>query len=598
VNWQQFRAIVWLRWRLSRNQFIRGGQFNAFLSVFFMAVMFLLAAGLTVGAAIGGWFLGTAKQVPAPILLLVWDGAVFLFLVFWFSGLMVEIQRSESVDLEKLLRLPVTLQQVFVFNFAASHFTPSIIILVPPFLGLCLGLALGGGWLLALIAPVLLTFIFAVSSWTYCLRGWLAALMVNKRRRRAVLVWITIVFVLLAQTPNLVFNSHYFRNWAHPKSSAVKSRNGASQNKGKEEFILPEPVLQAHLALPPGWIGYSAMSLRERNAFPAVATTVGAFLIGVLGLMRAYRVTLRFYLGAEAVSKRHAHEASSHGRQLAQEPVPQGQRGLTSPAAPLLVERTIPWLRDDTAALALATLRSILRAPELKMALIMPIVMGAVMMSIYFKRPRAAIPESFSGFITAAAVAAAAFSLVPTMSNIFGLDRNGFRTLVLLPTERRKILLAKNLAVFPLLGAVSVGLLVMVKVMLQLPWLGLVAGLLQAPAAFLLFSLLCNQVSILAPYRLAQGTLQAKKPKAIIFVAVFASFFVLPFIMIPILIPAGLQLIASGLDWPSWVPVNVLATLAVLAGAIWLYAGLLPSQGRLLQKREQKILKEVTEEIE
>lgn len=597
MNWQQFRAIVWLRWRLSRNQFIRGGQLNAVLSIIFTVIMLLIAAGLTLGATIGGWCLGTATQVPPPVLLLVWDGAMFLFLVFWFSGLMVEIQRSESVDLEKLLRLPVTLQQVFVFNFAASHFTPSIIILLPPFLGLCLGLALGGGWLLALIAPVLLTFIFAVSSWTYCLRGWLAALMVNKRRRRAVLVWITIVFVVLAQTPNLFFNSHYFRNWTRSKSSAGNSRNGSAGNKAKQEFALPEPILEAHLALPPGWVGYSAMALKARNSFPAVATTAAGFLIGVLGLMRAYRLTLRFYTGAESISKSVFKEASGRGQaaQISAAPAP---RGPPSAAKPLMVERTIPWLRDDTAGLALATLRSILRAPELKMALIMPIVIGAVMLSMYFKRPRGAIPESLTGFITAAAVAAAAFSLVPTMSNIFGLDRNGFRTLILLPTERRKILLAKNLAVFPLLGAVSVGLLVMLKLMLGLPWLGLVAGLLQAPAAFLLFSLLCNQVSILAPYRLAQGTLQAKKPKAVVFLAVFGSFIVLPFIMIPILIPAGLQLIATGLDWPSWIPINVLATLAVLAGAVWLYAGLLPSQGRLLQKREQKILKEVTEEIE
>jgi hypothetical protein len=509
---------------------------------------------------------------------------------------MVEIQRSESVDLEKLLRLPVTLQQVFVFNFAASHFTPSIIILVPAFLGFSLGMALGGGWLLALIAPVLLAFIFAVSSWTYCLRGWLAALMVNKRRRRAVLVWITIVFVVLAQTPNLVFNSRYFRNWAHPKSSTGKSRNGAARNKAKEDFVLPEPVLEAHLALPPGWVGYSAMALKERNAFPALTTTAAGFLIGVLGLMRAYRVTLRFYLGAEAVSKRAT--PNSGGHQSAQTSTSPDPRGLTSVGKPLLVERTIPWLRDDTAGLALATLRSILRAPELKMALIMPIVMGAVMLSLYFKRPRGAIPESLTGFITAGAIAAALFSLAPTMSNIFGLDRNGFRTLILLPTERRRILLAKNLAVLPLLGTVSLGLLVMLKLILGLPWLTLAAGLLQAPAAFLLFSLLCNQVSILAPYRLAQGTLQAKKPKAIVFVAVFASFIVLPFILVPILIPSGLQLIANGLDWPAWIPVNVLATLAVLAGAAWLYAGLLPSQGRLLQKREQKILREVTEEIE
>jgi hypothetical protein len=62
--------------------------------------------------------------------------------------------------------------------------------------------------------------------------------------------------------------------------------------------------------------------------------------------------------------------------------------------------------------------------------------------------------------------------------------------------------------------------------------------------------------------------------------------------------PPGLQLLAAGLEWPAWLPANLLATIAVLAGAIWLYRGLLPIQGRLLQRREQTILREVTEEIE
>ena len=73
---------------------------------------------------------------------------------------------------------------------------------------------------------------------------------------------------------------------------------------------------------------------------------------------------------------------------------------------------------------------------------------------------------------------------------------------------------------------------------------------------------------------------------------------VVPLILLPILIPAGLQLIATGLEWPAWIPFNLLATAAVLAGTVWLYLGVLPIQGRLLQRREQKILREVTEEIE
>jgi hypothetical protein len=47
-----------------------------------------------------------------------------------------------------------------------------------------------------------------------------------------------------------------------------------------------------------------------------------------------------------------------------------------------------------------------------------------------------------------------------------------------------------------------------------------------------------------------------------------------------------------------WLPVNLVATLGLLAATGGLYALLLPSEGRLLARREQKILQEVTEEVE
>ena len=77
-----------------------------------------------------------------------------------------------------------------------------------------------------LLLPLVLGFVFMITAWTYCLRGWLAALMVNKRRRRTVIVWVTMVFVLLCQLPNLVFNSSLFRQ-------QMKSAETASREHGK-----------------------------------------------------------------------------------------------------------------------------------------------------------------------------------------------------------------------------------------------------------------------------------------------------------------------------------------------------------------------------
>src|SRR5947207_11255465 len=115
MNWEQLGAILWVRWRLTRNQFTRGGQLNAVLSVFIVAMLAIVGGAL----GIAGILLGSLVVADATpqVLLLIWDGIIFGFLLFWFSGLMVEIQRSESIDVSKLLHLPITLPQVFCLNY-------------------------------------------------------------------------------------------------------------------------------------------------------------------------------------------------------------------------------------------------------------------------------------------------------------------------------------------------------------------------------------------------------------------------------------------------------------------------------------------------
>jgi hypothetical protein len=237
----------------------------------------------------------------------------------------------------------------------------------------------------------------------------------------------------------------------------------------------------------------------------------------------------------------------------------------------------------------------------MKMALVMPAVMVIAMLSAGF-RIRSSAPsagETWTYFATTGVIAMMSFSLAPTMSNVFGLDRDGFRALVLLPSKREKILLAKNLAFVPFAAGVAVVALLVAKIMLGLPWETFAIGLLQWPAAFMLFSTICNFFSILLPYRLAEGTLQAQKPRAVVFVAGFGAMMVAPpVIMVPIMIPPGLKLLFSTMNWLPWLPVGTLAGLAIFAATAWLYRVLLPLQGRLLHRREQRVLREVTADAE
>jgi hypothetical protein len=224
--------------------------------------------------------------------------------------------------------------------------------------------------------------------------------------------------------------------------------------------------------------------------------------------------------------------------------------------------------------------------------------MSVLMSSMFFTRAKHAPTGGWTAFLATGAAVFAIFCMAPTMANVFGLDRNGFRALVLLPTRRHYILLAKNLAFFPFVAAIAVLLIILVTVLMRLPWDAVLMGLVQTPTAFLLFSLLCNLAAILAPYRMAAGSLQAKKPKAVVFLVMLVNMLLLPMVAPVLLIPPGLQLLFSSQTWVPWLPVNLISAIILLAIVGWAYRWLLPFEGRLLQRREQNILREVTEETE
>jgi hypothetical protein len=541
-----------------------------------------------VAAAIGGFVGGLAAGLKAsgPVVLLVWDGVVFLFFMTWVIGLMVEIQRSESVDLTKLMHLPVKLSQAFVFNYFVSHLTPSLVVMLPGILALSIGMALAGGFRFALLPLLALGFVFCVTAWTYCLRGWLAALMINKRRRRAVLVWLSVGMVLMGQLPNIVNSVFFSRARRLNAQPANPAPGGAASGESKVNNFLPATFVRVHAFIPICWPGIAALKMKDGYVGAPAAATGAFWVLGALGLMRAYRMTIRFYQGADG---------GEGARAFAPRSPPATRR--------MLVEREMPWLDEETAALALATLRSHLRAPEVKMAIIVPIVVAAAVSSGIFINLRHGLDVNAYAWISCplALIAAVSFALLAgagIMGNQFGQDRDGFRGLMLLPARRERILFAKNLAFVPFVMAAMLVNLVLVWFFLRPAWNVLLTGILQAPTAILLSAPLFNLTSILVPYRMATGTLQAKKPKAVVLLAVFGLMFAAPMALSPLLIAPGVGVLFGRMGWLPGVPVDLLLAAVTLAAAALIYRLLLPAEGRLLHRREQAILREVTEETE
>src|ERR1017187_2405132 len=441
MNWDQLKTILWLRWRLMRNQARRGG---GVLGAIFGVVIGVSALGLGaacfVGGLLGGLF-GLADKPPL-IVMLVWLAVTLFCLFFWVIGLVTELQRSEMIDLQKLMHLPVALGQMFTINYLVSHFSMSIVVRTPLIFGLGLGLAIARGPLMILMIPLAMSMVFMITAWTYCLRGWLATLMSNPRRRRTVIMWITRSCLRLVQGQNL-----YFNVLRHNPSSSHKSMNGpeaqryyAAKNAAQQGMF--NNLIAAQGFIPPLWVPVGAQELSGGNPLPALLGTLGCAGLAALGLRRAYRGTVRFYQGD--TGGKAAVKIAGEAKRISKP----RDKSKTD-----FLERSIPFAPEQSAALALATLRSLLRAPEVKMAWATSFIVTIVLGLMFFLRATAKLPDAVIPFFATGSVIFPVFFLAQFFGNQFGFDRDGFRALMLSPADRRLILLGKNLATLPV-GAV------------------------------------------------------------------------------------------------------------------------------------------------
>jgi ABC-2 type transport system permease protein len=266
------------------------------------------------------------------------------------------------------------------------------------------------------------------------------------------------------------------------------------------------------------------------------------------------------------------------------------------------LERSIPFVPEQSAALALATLRSLLRAPEVKMAwgtsLIVTIIIG---FDILFARNTTNLPDAAKPFIATVAVVFPVFFLAQFFGNLFGFDRDGFRALMLSPADRRLILLGKNLAGLP------VGIAVRRAARsrsppsrLHLPPLSTVLATLFQLASLLLMAGRCRQPA-LHPCALPHPARHDEADQAARPGDAGADF-------LPNAVSHGhacrcllgplLEFLWHHFDWPNFVPVNLIASALFCGLMAVVYRQTLAPFGRLLQRREPKILGAITVEVE
>ncbi len=603
-------TFLWLRWRLLVNQFTRGGRANQIALILAgvligPSIIFAMVASFPIGA-------GLLSQASPLVMMLVWDGIVFVFLMFWMIGLLTELQRSESLSLEKFLHLPVSLWGVFALNYLSSLFSLTLMILGPTMLGLILGLTWALGPAMLTLLPLAAAFVFMVTTVTYQFQGWLATLMQDKRRRRTVIVVVTLLFVLVFQLPNVIIMQHPWepsaedtkiyqaelaelegKRMAKEIDPAEYTRRHAEIERRQAERVrdklthtwdmVQRVAWPLNAILPICWLPLGAYGIMEGDPLPAILGIAGMTLVGGASFWRAYVTTLRFYTGG----------FTGGAKPAPIEPVATGP--LTRSAGMLAWK--LPWISEQSAGIALACLRSLTRAPEAKMLLLTPLIMAFVFGGVFI-RGQVEMPTLARPLLGFAAISMVMFTLVQFVGNQFGFDRGGFRIFVLSPTPRSEILLGKNLAVMPIAFALTLLLLAFVEFFQPLRWDHLLAVLSQFVSMYLLYCMAANLLSIFAPLAIAAGTM---KPTSVRLLPIFlhmAFVFVMPFVLAPALLPLAVEAIVVHETGVEYWMINLPLSLVECGGILLLYRVVLRGEGRLLEMWEQRILELVTSKAE
>jgi hypothetical protein len=610
VNWEHLKAIAWLRWRLSRNQWERAGFVNGVLmTILTVGLLMLAGSSFFLALVLGVLYLPKASPLH---LMYVWDGLVGLFVFGWVISLLTNIQRSELLSLDKFLHLPMTLRTAFVMNYLTTFLSLNVICILPCAIGLSLASAYSHGPQMLLTIPLVLAFIVMMTAFTYWIQGWIASLASNKRRQRSVIAAFTTFFIIICFLPSVIIqysvhSSSQARRASHTEQIKLreelkqsdmpkvdqqralqvatdKMKKRLEEDSAKTAVWIERSSILANKLIPIGWLPTGAEQLANRRVWPAGLCFLGSMMIGSMLLWRAYLATMKMYTRqASAQSVRSIKESER----------------ASSPPSTQWMERQVPWVSEQTSAVAISSLLGFIRAPESKMLLLAPAMFCVMFIggtSIY-KVP--AIPVGLQPFAMQAGVGLLAFMLVLMACNVFGMDRAAFRSYVLMPICRRKILIGKNLAVIPVF-LLMVGMVGFSVVYLTpISFLHCIAGLLQSAIVFLGISCLGNWISILFP--IAMPISGSGKPMQVNLKAGLAQMVAMwtaPLIIVPGAIAIGIEAaIQHYLHWPIH-PIYLVFSAVELVIAFRLYLRLIDYQAKLLQSREPNLIALLTSNLE
>lgn len=572
MNRRQRNAVFALYRTLLRRRWHRLGPTMKSLGALLVTISAVVAGGAFLLAFLLGFFL-LPNASPVGVLL-AWDGVLLAFLFFRVWGMVTDLRVADVLSMQNLLHLPLTPSDVFLLNVVALHLQPSPLIFGAAFLGLSLAsiFALGPGH--AILLPLALAAFWCVIALTRQLQTFLAALMVNKRRRGTIVAVSFIVAMLLIQAPNIYMQVEL--RYARDRLDSAPSER--AQVEPAEAGEASQRLLVTNLALPPGWLAYGAYQAKRDRYWPAAAGTFGLLAIVGWSLRRSYRSALRVYRRTER---------RRDSRSVGQASSPRIRPRRITEA----YWRVFPVV---TATVGRSSLRQWIRSPQGKYALLAPIIvlLFVAFAALQYEEISRAQPYLGLGLAAIWLHAPIAFA-----SNVFGWDRGGFRVLLAADPPRHLVLMGKNLGLIPITLGPGIVALVAAQLLWPQPATHFLASNLQLMVFCLVLFMIGNHFSITAPWTASFMSLKQRgEAMASNLGALLVAAFTVGAVMLGIAGLLALERLVADAGWPA--PLYLIFSVLELGLAALWYRDALRYQARALPAQEERILEAINTPVD
>lgn len=571
MNRRQRNAVFALYRTLLRRRWHRLGPTMKGLGALLVAISAVVAGGVFLLALLLGFFL--LPNAPAVGVLMAWDGVLVAFLFFRVWGIATDLRVADALSMQNFLHLPLAPSDVFMLNAIALHLQPSPLIFGAALLGLSLASIIALGPAHAILLPLALASFWCVIALTRQLQTFLAALMVNKRRRGTIVAVSFMVAMLLIQSPNIFMQ--------------VQLWNAERSGTASREEVKVEPLdsgeasqwlLATNLALPPGWLAYGAYEAQRDRYWPAAVGTLALLAIVGWSLRRSYRSALRVYRRTER--KR----VTRSGRQASN---PRVRRRQIAEA----IWRAFPAM---PAAVGRASLRQWIRSPQGKHAFLAPFfaLMFVALAILQYDEISKGQPYLGLGLAALWLIAPIGFA-----SNVFGWDRGGFRVLLATDPPRHLVLLGKNLGLLPISLGPGIAALVAVQLLWPQPATHFLACILQLVVFCLVLFMIGNHFSITAPWAASFMSLKQRgEAVASNLGALVTTAGTVGAIMLAIAGLLALERLIADAAWP--IPLYLIFSVLEFGLVASWYRYVLLHQAKTLPAQEERILEAITTPVD